>query len=247
MLLPVMGASAPAPSSVTLLQRQALGPFDVSTLAATDSHALGDWLSANGYNLSPEVVSALAPYIAQEWEFIAVRLSPGAGADQLTGALDPLWITFDYDQIVYPMRPSALARQKLSVFMYILADHRVQKPMTYGTSTVQYADWVNPAALAKDSPLLSFIPKRLFLTKIVDEIYQPADIQNDFVFGYAARDEIYIPVRYHYINEFAGIPICILVPCSLLLFLLGAVLVIRSRIRKNSNAHTLSGIRGANP
>ncbi len=38
-------------AAVTVLERRALGPFDGSTLAASDAHALGAWLTTNGYNL----------------------------------------------------------------------------------------------------------------------------------------------------------------------------------------------------
>ena len=216
MIIPPMGGGAPPPS-VTLLERQTLGPFDVSTLAATDANALSDWLAANGYILSPEIAKVLEPYVAKNWFYIAVRLSPGAGADQLTGELDPLWITFDYDQIIYPMRPSALARDNLTVFLYILADHRVEKSMTFGYQDVQYANWIDPASLEKDSPLAPFITKKLFLTKIVEQIYQPETIQDDFIFKYANTDDTYRDIQYNYIYDFAGIPFCLLIPCGILL------------------------------
>ncbi len=228
------GAEGAAPgSAVTLLERQTLGPFDVSTLAATDANALGNWLAENGYNLAPEVTEALIPYVEQNWYYVAVRLSPDADSDSLTGKLDPLWITFDYDKIVYPMRLSALARDTLTVFMYILADHRVEKPMSYGYEDVQYADWVEPGSLGEDSPLSPFVTKKLFLTKIVEQIYQPETIQDDYVFSFASSDETYHIVHYRYIYDFAGIPFFILIPCGVLLALLGAItLVARSSKRR---------------
>jgi hypothetical protein len=230
-ILPIMGSGA-VPSSVTLLERQTLGPFDVSTLAATDANALGDWLAANGYNLSPEVIAALEPYVEQNWYYIAVRLSPGAGADELTGALDPLWITFPYDRIVYPMRPSALARNSLTVFMYILADHRVQKPMSFGITQQMYADWIDPADLEKDSPLAVFVTHKLFLTKIVESIGLPQKITEDFIFEFAPDDKPYRAVRYHYIDEFAGIPLCLLIPGTILLLIIVALVLARRKRAK---------------
>lgn len=231
MILPAFGGMGSAPPSVTLLERQTIGPFDVSTLAATDANALGDWLKANGYNLPPEIAKALEPYVAQGWFYIAVRLSPGAGTDELTGILDPLWITFDYDQIVYPMRPSALARNRLTVFLYILADHRVQK--SFGYEYVQFANWVDPTTLEEGSPLKPFIPKKLFLTKIVEYIDHPETIRDDYVFKFAAKDDIYRDVQYNYIYDFAGIPLCLFIPCGFLLimglFAVGGTLASRRR------------------
>ncbi len=221
-----------APGSVALLARQTLGPFDVSTLAATDADALGDWLAGNGYNLAPEVAAALEPYVEQNWYYIAVRLSPGANETDLSGSLDPLWITFDYDRIVYPMRLSALARDSLTVFMYILADHRVQKPMSFGYEDIQFADWVEPSSLGEDSPLAPFITEKLFLTKIVEQIYDPDSIQNDYFFEFAASDETYHIVRYEYVYDIAGIPFFILIPGGVLLAVVVLGVFIAGKIRK---------------
>lgn len=230
---PMIGAGAPPPGGgVTVLERQTLGPFDVSTLAATDAQALGDWLSANGYNLPPEVIGALRPYIAQGWYYIAVRLSPAAGSDALTGALDPLWITFPYDRIVYPMRPSALARSSLTVFMYVLAEHRVEKPVSFGYESVQYADWVEPAALENAPALQAFVPKKLFLTKIVETIHEPASITDDYVFQFAGADEVYHAVHYNYVFSWAGIPLCLVLPGCLLVLLVGGVVLMVRLARK---------------
>ncbi len=237
-MIPMLGASAPPPSAVTLLSRQTIGPFDVSTLAATDASALGDWLSANGYNLPPEIAGVLESYVALNWYYIAVRLSLGTGSDGLTGALDPLWITFPYDQIVYSMRPSALARNNLTVFMYVLVEHRVHKPVSFGFESVQYADWLDPADLAPDSPLAPFVPRKLFLTKIVEQINDPKTIQDDYVFAFAATDDIYHAVRYHDIFDIAGIPLCFLIPGGLILLAPAGVLLIRSSLRRKRLARS---------
>lgn len=232
------GAEGAAPGVVTLLERQTLGPFDVSTLAATDANALSNWLAENGYNLPPEIAAALEPYVAQNWYYIAVRLSPGVATDELTGKLDPLWITFDYDRIIYPMRASALARDTLTVFMYILADHRVQKPMSFGYEDVQYADWVEPASLDENSPLAPFITQKLFLTKIVEQIYQPETIQDDYVFDFASSDETYHIVHYRYVYDLAGIPFFILIPFGILLVVIAAITwVARSVKRRKLSSH----------
>ena len=228
-LLGGVGAGAPA---VVLLERQTLGPFDVSTLAANDADALNHWLAANGYTLSPEIASGLQPYVAENWYFIAVRLTPGAGGTELTGSLDPLWITFPYGKIVYPMRLSAAVRHNLTVYMYILAEHRVRKPMSFGSESVQFADWVDPAVLEQDSPLTSFISKRLFLTKIVERIFQPETINDDYVFEFSGVDETYHQVQYHYVYDIVGIPICLLVPGMIGLIIAGGVLAVRKRLKR---------------
>jgi hypothetical protein len=233
----ITGGGAPGAPPVTLLERQTLGPFDVSTLAATDVNALGDWLTTNGYKFPPQIADALEPYVAQNWYYVAVRLSPGASGDQLRGALDPLWITFAHNQIVYPMRPSALARDSLTVFLYVLADHRVQKPLKFGSEYVEFADWVDPAALEIDSPLAPFVPKRLFLTKIVEWIGKPQTIHDDYVFEFAPTDDTYHTAKVNGISAIAGIPICLWMLGSIGLIAVGSVLV-RRRFRQRRLARS---------
>jgi hypothetical protein len=205
----MLGAGAPAPGAappVALLERQTLGPFDVSTLAATDAKALSEWLKANGYSFPPNLATVLQPYVAQNWFYVAVRLTPGANGETLKGMLDPLWVTFASDKIIYPMRPSALARGNLGVFIYVLAEHRVEKPMSFGSQSVPFADWVEPSSLEKGSALAPFVSRRLFLTKIVEQIYSPCQIDDDYVFTFTAKDETYREVEYEYVYEVAGVP-----------------------------------------
>lgn len=114
-------------------------------------------------------------------------MSPGAG-DSLSGALDPLRVTFDSGRLVYPMRGSAQARGPESVTVYVLADHRVATAQNFGTSRVAFADWVDPAGLADGSALAPFVDRRLFLTKFQEGV-TPEQVDDDFWFTFADTDE----------------------------------------------------------
>lgn len=106
------GAAAAAPrpgAAVGVVGRQRLGPFDVARLTATDPAALDTWLRANGFTLPARLKTALAPYVAEHWEYVAIRLAPDTADTALRGALDPLHLTFAADRAVYPMRLSRLA------------------------------------------------------------------------------------------------------------------------------------------
>lgn len=207
------GAAPTGAAPVSLLERQTLGPFDVSSLAATDANALGDWLKTNGYDFPPEIAAAMEPYVAKNWFYVAVRLTPGANGAALKGMLDPLWVTFASDKIVYPMRPSALARSSLGIFLYVLADHRVEKPMSFGEETISFADWVEPANLEKDSPLAPFISRKYFLTKVAERISTPSQIDDDYVFNFSAKDDTYHQVVYETVYDIGGVPILFLAFC----------------------------------
>jgi Uncharacterized protein conserved in bacteria (DUF2330) len=184
---PEGGAPGSAPP-VTVLSRQTLGPFDVATLAATDATALETWLADNGFSLSPGLAQAFEPYIAQDWVYIAVKLQPGSG-DSISGTLDPLVVTFDTTELVYPMRGSANARDTTSVLLYVLADHRVEKEQDFGLSHTGFADWVEPALLTDSPTFAPFVGSKLFLTKF-EETVHPEQVTNDFWFTYTQEDVI---------------------------------------------------------
>ncbi len=220
-----VGAGAPP---VLLLQRQTLGPFDVSTLAATDATALSDWLTDNGYNFPNDLADVLQAYVEQEWFYVAVRLTPGADGQELTGELEPLWITFQSDEMVYPMRASALATGILPVYLYVLADHRVEKAQIFGDEHISFADWIEPASLPADSPLMPFVDRKLFLTKVEERIGDPRQVNDDFIFTFASQDEIYHDVEIEYVYDIGGVPIILLVlgGVCLMALVLGVGLVV---------------------
>jgi hypothetical protein len=232
--LPTMGGAA-APLSgapVTLLQRQTLGPFEVSNLTATDAAALADWLAANGYKMSPGLAAAFQPYVTEGWYYVAVRLRPGTG-EGLSGTLDPLRVTFASSQLVYPMRGSANAQGPESVTLYVLADHRVATPQDFGSSHVPFADWVEPAALTPGSGLAAFVDRRLFLTKFEEQV-NPQQVNDDFWFSVASQDEIshdvVVVVDDDYSLFYLGLAcVCLTI---LLAFAAALTLVLRRGLRK---------------
>ena len=236
--LPLAGASAQpgAGAPVTLLERQTLGPFEVSNLAATDSAALADWLSANGYQMSPGLAAAFQPYVAQGWFYVAVRLRPGTGAG-LSGTLDPLQVTFASSQLVYPMRGSANASSSESVTLYVLADHRVAKPQNFGDSRVPYADWVAPAALAPGSALASFVDRRLFLTKFQEQV-NPQQVTDDFRFSFTSQDDISHDVVVVFDDDYSLFYLGLGCLCLTSLLAVGAGVVLVLRMSRRRRAAT---------
>jgi hypothetical protein len=192
-----VGAARP----VTVLERMELGPFEVSNLAASDAAALAGWLDENGYTFPPRLDEVLRPYVEQKWFFVAVRLRPARAGQALQGALEPLWVTFPSTQLIYPMRATALAPNTLPVTIYMLADHRANKATSFGASRVTYADWLEPSALPSNSPLRTVVQGRQFLTKFED-VVDPAQVNNDFVYTFAAEDAPYHEVIVHYQDDY---------------------------------------------
>ncbi|MGP8302175.1 DUF2330 domain-containing protein [Streptomyces inhibens] len=150
------GAAAPPPAAerpgVGVVGRERLGPFDVARLTATDPAALRNWLKTNGFQLPASLSAELRPYVAQRWEYVAIRLAP-AGADRrLTGTLDPLRLSFANDRLVYPMRLSRLAKTPQSLGLYVLAAHRMEPRGAIGGARpeVFFAGRIHPEGALRD-------------------------------------------------------------------------------------------------
>ncbi|GAA4633451.1 DUF2330 domain-containing protein [Actinoallomurus vinaceus] len=185
------GAPAPGPGGrVGVLGQQRLGPFEVTTLSAGDSHALASWLTAHGYHLKGRLAQALQPYVARRWTYTAIRLAPESGP--LTGELDPLRIKFTTAAPVYPIRLSRLAATPQAVHLYVLAPHRVTV-RGLGLFTT-YAGRVSPAQVSSPG-LRSLLGGGAFLTEVVRQGIPPADFTDDLTFGYTA-DTPYRQVDY---------------------------------------------------
>ncbi|MGB8645764.1 MAG: DUF2330 domain-containing protein [Anaerolineae bacterium] len=235
-----LGAGAPeavggAAPPVTLLDRQTLGPFDVSTLTATDSTALVDWLKTNGYNMRPQLAQALQPYVDQQWYYVAVRLTPGQSGDKLKGSLDPIWISFPAQQLVYPMRASAAATIPLPVILYVLAPHRVTKSASFGPSHLAYAGWVDPGTAGVTPALAPFVGSKMFLTKYQDTAF-PSQINADYVFAQAPTDETYRDTQIEYVDDpsvyLVPLLLCGVMALAALAVLLAVVIFAVRRLRK---------------
>jgi hypothetical protein len=178
---PLAGAPRRSPDGVGVLERQRLGPFEVTTLSAGDSRALASWLTSHGYHLPGRLAEALKPYVAQHWTYTAIKLAPEQG--RLTGELDPLHISFASSAPIYPIRLSRLAKTPQSVHLYVLAPHRVDVSGLHMATT--YAGRVTPAKVASPA-LRTMLGDGAFMTEVVRQGIQPSEFTGDLGFDYTA-------------------------------------------------------------
>ncbi|WP_405893512.1 DUF2330 domain-containing protein [Streptomyces sp. NBC_00104] len=190
-------------SSVDVVGRERLGPFDVARLTATDSGALGDWLDENGFALPDRLDTALEPYVRRKWEYVAIRLAPedsegsegSAASTPLSGTLDPLHLTFASDEPVYPMRLSRLAATPQALGLYVLAEHRMEPGSAIGGNEpeVTFAGRLGaPVGTLGDLTAGGTD----FLTAVEQDFPRPELISGDHTLRRAAADDTYRKVIY---------------------------------------------------
>ncbi|MFG2289887.1 DUF2330 domain-containing protein [Streptomyces sp. NPDC048595] len=219
-------AGAPPPGArgpgVGVVGRERLGPFDVARLTATDPDALRDWLKSQGFRLPSSLATELRPYVAQRWEYVAIRLAPAERRRPLTGTLDPLHLSFASDRLVYPMRLSRLAKTPQSLGLYVLAPHRMEPRSAIGGARpeVFYAGRIKPQGAVRDLGGSG----GTFLTAIDQSFPQPQHITGDHELRRTGHDTPFQRVRYtDALLRVGGVPAWILT-------LLGALLLLAATV-----------------
>ncbi|WP_062988400.1 DUF2330 domain-containing protein [Nocardia anaemiae] len=220
------GAMSAADGGPTVLERVRLGPLEATTLSGGNLDGIRKWLSDNGYEMRPEVVSALEPYLREGWSFVAMRLT---SAQPLDGAIDPVRLSFDSDRFVYPMRMSSAAEHAQYVHLYTLSEHRVRRSDPDAAAQRVRVDFAGRVATSDPELAPVTTNGRDYLTELRISIDSPADIRSDFAFEADASDaEVYQTIYRTEDVELFGVPAGIVILGTALL---AAIVVVFAVVR----------------
>lgn len=133
-------AGAPAPSiHVSVYGTGTVGPYAYSVIGSSDPQALVKWLQSNHYHVPDSTQSLIAPYIQAHMKFLALKLQPSAGVQDITPVklTESLPIDTTPAQIMIPMRLAAVATQPhTGVLVWIFASSRFV-PQNYQSVVLQ--------------------------------------------------------------------------------------------------------------
>jgi hypothetical protein len=119
-----------------VLGRQRIGPFDVTRLAANDPAVLANWLSDNGFPSPDGLEQNLAPYVADRWELVAIKLAPAEATGTMTGQLQPLTPSFTPDRVIFRCALHGRRNYRRPSTLHIPFAQRVISLTTNGLRTV---------------------------------------------------------------------------------------------------------------
>ncbi|MEJ7731968.1 MAG: DUF2330 domain-containing protein [Polyangiaceae bacterium] len=85
---------------VEVLAHEVVGPYETVQLKSDDPQALSNWLADNGYTIPDEVAPIIAAYVAEQFNFLALKLVPGQGVD----AMRPVRVTSAGSSPTLPLR-----------------------------------------------------------------------------------------------------------------------------------------------
>ncbi len=106
---------------VSVVQEAVVGPYESVVLRGESPGAVIGWLQDHNYDVPDVLEGALAPYVAPETHFVALRLRKGRD----TGDLEPLALTWKGTGMTIPIRlTSVAATPDMRLRVYVLGEHR---------------------------------------------------------------------------------------------------------------------------
>lgn len=91
------GNAAP---TVTVTRQEVVGPYETVQIQSKDPGALAKWLEDNGFAITSDVQPVINQYVAEHFNFLAVKLRPGQGVQ----AMRPVRVTSKGPTVVLPLR-----------------------------------------------------------------------------------------------------------------------------------------------
>ncbi|MGH7284608.1 MAG: DUF2330 domain-containing protein [Polyangiaceae bacterium] len=116
-------AGAGGGDSVVVTKQENVGPFETVQLHATDSSALNQWLSDNGFVIPPEVTPIIDAYVTEGFDFLAMKLLPNEGVQ----AMRPVRVTFPGASVTLPLRMAAIGTgATVGITIWTVSDGRYE-------------------------------------------------------------------------------------------------------------------------
>jgi hypothetical protein len=116
----VAGEDAGA-AAVTVTSQEQVGPYETVQLHSTDGSALTSWLDSHGYAIAKDVVPVIAAYVADKFDFLALKLVPGKGVQ----SMQPVRVTSKGASISLPLRMVAVGTGPTTgISIWVVGDGR---------------------------------------------------------------------------------------------------------------------------
>jgi hypothetical protein len=115
-------AAAGAPA-VTVTKQENVGPYATVQLHATDSSALAAWLADNGYNIPADVQPVIDAYVAEGFDFLAMKLLPNQGVQ----AMRPVRVSTPGASLSLPLRMASIGTGAIvGISIWVVGDGRYE-------------------------------------------------------------------------------------------------------------------------
>jgi hypothetical protein len=108
-------------SNVTVVHQGTVGPYETVTLRSTDPDALTNWLRDHRYAIPADIEPVISAYVAEEYDFLALRLQPNVGVQQMT----PVRVVTPGGEGRLPLRMVAAGvGESVDIVLYVISESR---------------------------------------------------------------------------------------------------------------------------
>ena len=112
-----------AGGGVTVLAQATVGPYETVQLKSDDPAALKAWLTSHNFSVPPDVQPIIDAYVADHFDFLALKLVPGKGLD----AMRPVRVTTPGASPMLPLRMVAAGTGALTpITLWVLGEGRYE-------------------------------------------------------------------------------------------------------------------------
>lgn len=120
---PNASAGSSSGGGVTVTAQETVGPYETVQLKADDGQALNDWLKTRGYVIPDDVKPVISAYVAEHFDFLALKLVPGTGVQ----AMRPVRVSTSGASTVLPLRMVAAGTgAKVGIVLWTVAEGRYE-------------------------------------------------------------------------------------------------------------------------
>ncbi len=130
--------ASPPDEGVVITERKAVGPYETVQIHGDDSESILGWLRRNKYVIPATIEPVLNKYIAEKFDFLAVRLQPGAGVH----AMKPIRVSWRGATPMLPLRMVAAGvGESVGIKLFVVGDGR-WKTKNFASYTIDDNDLV---------------------------------------------------------------------------------------------------------
>jgi hypothetical protein len=130
--------SGAAGGGVTVTKQENVGPYETVQLHATDSSALNNWLTTNGFSIPADVTPIIDAYVTEGFDFLAMKLLPDDGIQ----AMRPVRVTSPGASLSLPLRMAAIGTgASVGITIWTVADGRYE-PQNFPSFHIEDKDLI---------------------------------------------------------------------------------------------------------
>jgi hypothetical protein len=138
------GGGAQELDDPAVVDRRQVGAFEIEVLSGGTAEGITAWLQSNGYAVPPAIEGFLVPYLEKGAVLVAIRLTAGAGSDEI----HPIVFRYPGSEPCVPIRLTAVAaRENMGLRAFFLSGGRFV-PRNYKHVVINDGriDWLGDAS-----------------------------------------------------------------------------------------------------